>query len=143
MLRFEDLQNFVEIDVAIEDTADLPSFGDARVTIHISSSGFEGHNNLWVLGPALHSFSRALIALEQNRRGEAVLESVAPDELRLVLRSVNSRGHMIIEGFTGRGVLNENSRSWHSVHFGFEFDPSQLVRAVSVDWVKRSAEACA
>ena len=68
-----------------------------------------------------------------------MLESMAPDELRLVIRSVDSSGHMAVEGATGHQVLREHSRPWHSLTFGFEFDPSQLVKAVSIDWVRRNA----
>ena len=70
-----------------------------------------------------------------------MLESMAPDRLRFVIRSVDSCGHMALEGATGRQVLREHFQPWHSVTFGFEFDPSQLVKAVSVDWVRRNAES--
>ncbi len=140
MLRFENHQDFVEIDLANQETADLPSKGDAYRAIRVSAAGFTGHNDLWVLASAFRSFCRALIILERERRGEAVLESISPDELRLVVRSVDSRGHMLVEGSTGYEVHRENSRPWHSVDFGFEFDPSQLLKAASVDWIKRNAE---
>jgi hypothetical protein len=140
MLRFDDHEDFVEIDLATQETDDLPSRGDAYLTIRVSSAGVVGHNDLWVLAPALRSFCQALMTLESNRRGAAVLESVSPDELRLLVRSVDSRGHMAVEGSTGYHVQRENTRPWHAVHFGFEFDPSQLVKAVSVEWVKRNAE---
>ncbi len=139
MLRFENQQDFVEIDLAGQEPADLPSQGDAYLTIRVSAAGFAGHNDLWIRAPALRSFCQALIVLERDRWGEAVLESISPDELRLVVRSVDSRGHMLVEGSTGYEVQRENSRPWHSVDFGFEFDPSQLSRAASVDWVKRNA----
>ena len=140
MLRFDSQDDFVEIDLATQETADLPSRGDAYLTVRVSSSGFRGHNDLWVLAAALRSFCQSLVALERDRRGEAVLESVSPDQLRIAVRSVDSRGHMGVEGSTGYGVQRENSRPWHSVAFGFEFDPSQLMRALSVDWVRRNAE---
>ncbi len=78
--------------------------------------------------------------MEHNRQGEAVLESVLPEELRIVVRAVDSCGHMSVEGSTGYQVQREHSRPWHSVAFGFEFDPSQLVRAVGVAWVRANAE---
>jgi hypothetical protein len=81
-----------------------------------------------------------LVALERDRRGEALLEAVLPEELRLVVRSVDSCGHMTVEGSTGYEVQREHCRPWHSVDFGFEFDPSQLLRAIGVAWVRRNAE---
>ena len=140
MLRFENREDFIEIDLAMQEAGDLPSQGDAYLTMRVSSSGFTGHNDLWVLASSLWSFCQALTALESNRRGEALLESISPDELRLIVRSVDSRGHMAVEGSTGYSVQRENIRSWHSVQFGFEFDPSQLVKALSEEWVKRNAE---
>ena len=140
MLRFENQDDFVEIDIVSQETDDLPSRGDAYLTIRVSAAGFAGHNDLWVLAPALRSFCQALVTLERDRRGEALLGAVSPRELRLVVRSVDSRGHMAVEGSTGYEVQRENSRPWHSVDFGFEFDPSQLLRAVGVDWVRRNAE---
>jgi hypothetical protein len=139
MLRFENHQDFVEIDLAKQETADLPSKGDAYLTIRISSAGFTGHNDVWVLAPAFRCFCQALIALERDRRGEAVLLSISPGKLRLVIRSVDSCGHTLVEGSTGHGVKRENSRLWHFLDFGFEFDPSQLQDAVRVDWVKRNS----
>lgn len=140
MLRFENHKDFVEIDLARQETADLPSAGDAYVTLRIASAGFAGHNDLWVFGDSLRSFCRALIALERERRGDALLEAISPGELKLRVWSVNSRGHLAVEGFTGYEVLRESSRPWHAVHFGFEFDPSQLVSAAAVEWVKKNAE---
>ncbi len=139
-MRFDSQDDFVEIGLVTKETDDLPSRGDAYLTVRVSSSGFRGQNELWVLAAALRSFCQSLVALERDRRGEAVLESVSPDELRIVVRSVDSRGHMAVEGYTGYAVQREGFRPWHSVRFGFEFDPSQLVRALSVDWVRRNAE---
>jgi hypothetical protein len=143
MIRLDSKNDFVELDLATQETTDLPSRGDGHMTVRVSSSGFTGHNDLWVLAAALRSFCQSLVALERDRRGEAVLESISPDELRIVVRSVDSRGHMAVEGSTGHGVQRENSRPWHSVAFGFEFDPSQLERAARVAWVRRNAEPIA
>jgi hypothetical protein len=141
MLRFENQEDFVELNLAKQETADLPSKGDAYVTVRISAAGFSGQNVLWVLAPALRSFCQGLVALERERRGQAVLESVLREELRIVVRSVDSWGHMAVEGSTGYRVQREHVRPWHSVTFGFEFDPAQLIRAVRVDWVRANAGA--
>jgi hypothetical protein len=36
-------------------------------------------------------------------------------------------------------VQGEHSQAWPSVTFGFEFDPSQLARALNVDWVRENS----
>ena len=139
-MRFENHDDFIEIGLANQETEELPSKGDAYLTIRVSSEGFTGHNDLWVHSSVLRSFCQALFALERDRKGESVLESISPDELRMVVRSIGSRGDMLVEGLTGYEVQRENSRPWHSIRFGFEFDPSQLLRAVSVHRVKRNVE---
>jgi len=116
----------------------LPSRGDAYVTIEISSHGFSGHNDLWVSYGSIQSFCKNLIRLEEVRTGETILESISPNELYIKVFSTTSRGHMGILGSTGYSIQNENSRFKHSVSFGFEFDPSQLIAAIKVDWVKRN-----
>jgi hypothetical protein len=52
--------------------------------------------------------------------------------------SVDSLGHMGVRGKTGFEVINGTDFFPHSVTFGFEFEPSQLVSAVKVDWVKKN-----
>ena len=137
MIRFEDHDDFIEINLVSQETADLPSKGDGYLDVRVASAGFAGHSHLWVDKVHLRSFCTDLIALEENRRGQAAIESMSPGKLTLRIRSVNSRGHMCVEGSVGRPVR----LMWHACHFGFEFDPSQLVKAVSTEWVRRNADA--
>ena len=140
VLRFSDGQNAFEMDVAIEEDRSLPSHGDAYVTVKVQSEGFNGHNDLWVLGPALSAFCRSLVQLNNSLMGEALLESISPKELELKVRSVSSRGHLAVEGSTGYNVEGTNGQSyWHAVSFGLEFEPSQLTAAVALPWVQRYA----
>lgn len=141
MLRFDQGDDFIEINVTTQESENLPSHGDAHVTVRISSNGFSGHNDLWVLASQLQSFCQNLVTLKHQRQGEAVLEAISPGELLLAIRSVNSCGHMLVEGSTGFHVFRENSHPWHSVQFGFEFDPSQLSKAIRVSWVRKNAGA--
>jgi hypothetical protein len=140
MLRFENRQDFVEIDLVSQETANLPSRGDAKLKARVSSAGYAGQNHVWVSASGLRTFCRALVALERERQGQATLESISPKELRLVIRSVDPRGHMAAEGTLGHHIQREHTRYWHSVDFGFEFDPAQLLRAVTVGWIKTQAE---
>ena len=64
MLRFHNETDFLEIDLASQEAAELPSRGDGYLTIRISSSGFSGHNDLWVYAKSLRDFCRGLIELE-------------------------------------------------------------------------------
>lgn len=135
MLRFHDQTDFVEIDVASEEDPG----GDVYLTLRVSSSGFEGHNDLWVLGSEFTAFCVALRHLEKERRGEAKLTGMSPEELTLVLRSIDSKGHMIVEGHTGYSIQRSVTRPFHCVHFGIEFDPSQLEATKHVPWISKRA----
>ena len=108
------------------------------ISIIVSSSGFSGHTDTFVVG--FPDFCKGLISLEQARTCETVLKSVSPGELELKVRSVDRKGHMAVEGVVGYHLLGETGTLyWHAVHFGFEFDPSQLIEAVDVSWIKRYA----
>ena len=104
----------------------------------MSSNGFSGQNDLWVLLESLSYFCRSLIALERTLKGEALLESISLGELNLQIFSIDPLGHMGVRGKTGFKVFNGPDLFPHSVTFGFEFDPSQLVKAAKVDWVKKN-----
>ncbi len=138
MIRFEDHKNFFELDLAMQETEDLPSKGDAYITISLSSNGYSGHNDLWVSSESLCCFCRDLIDLEKKRKGEALLESISPGELYQQIFSIDSLGHLGVRGKTGFEVINGTDLFPHSVTFGFEFDPSQLIKAVKVDWVMKN-----
>jgi len=139
ILRLQNIDDFFEMGVAIEEDHTLQNFGDAYITIKVQSHGFVGHNDLWVTGNAFASFCRSLLALEKSLSGEAVLESISPKKLKLRIRSISSRGHLAVEGETGYQIHGENGLYWHSVSFGIEFEPSQLTKAVKLPWVQRCA----
>ncbi len=139
LLRFESQDAFIQIDLASQERTESPARGDARLSVRVSSGGFAGQTDTWVLEDRLRRFCAALAALERDRQGEAALSSCSPGELDLRLHSIDCRGHMAVEGSVGIHVRRGNWRHWHAVHFGFEFDPSQPAKAVSTEWVKRNA----
>lgn len=139
MLRFEGKRNFIELDLAMQEKDNLPSKGDAYITIRLNSNGYAGQNDLWVSRESFHNFCHNLVNLEHKRKGEAILESMSPGELFLQILSIDSLGHMGVRGTTGFQVFAGTDLFPHSVTFGFEFDPSQLEKAVKVDWIKMNA----
>ena len=136
MIRFEENNNFLELDMAMHEKVDLPSKGDAYITIKLHSNGYAGQNDLWVSHESLCYFCRNLIELENKRKGETILESMSPGKLYLQIFSIDSLGHMGIRGTTGFQVFEGTDLFPHSVTFGFEFDPSQLEKATKIDWIK-------
>ena len=131
-LRFSNNSDELEIQLLDQDQM------YTEIRIFVSSFGFSGHKDTWVEG--ISDFSRGLLALEKARTGEAVLKSVSPGELELKVRAVDRKGHMAVEGLIGKNQIGETGTLyWHAFHFGFEFDPSQLLEAVKISWIKRYA----
>lgn len=138
--RISNGDNFFEMALSIEEDYTLPSYyGDAYIILKVQSSGFAGHNDLWVHSESLSAFSRALVALNKTLKGEAVLESISPNELVLRVFSCNSRGGLAVECSTGYHIIGESREYWHSVSFGFEFEPMQLSAMIQMPWIKRYA----
>ena len=124
--------NVVEI-LATDRVADhLPTPGDTRLAITVSSNGFSGQGSAWVEAECLAEFLQQLRALEETRQGAAELESMSPDELRLRIWSVDRRGHLAVGGRVSRWARGyDGSDSYRQlVEFGFEFDPTLLPDAV-------------
>ena len=128
--------NEVTIGLLDEETEELPSKGDLYLGIKVSSNGYSGNNDLWVLGEEFRKFCKALVMLNEKRKGEAVLSGISPNELEIKVYSASSLGHMAVSGCSGYVVLGENHSFFHQVKFGFEFDPSVLEFIVKSEWVR-------
>lgn len=137
MLRLSNGKNLFEMDVQIEQDDSLQSCGEAYLTIYVMSEGFSGHNDLWVTGKQIEQFCKGLVTLERTLTGVTELASISPNELYLQILSVTSRGNVAVKGQCGYEVQGENESFWHSVAFGFEFEPSQLTAAVKLPWVRK------
>lgn len=136
-MKIQNQENYLEIEIAAEDSKHLPSYGDAHISLTVFSNGFSGKNDLWVQNESLESFCRSLKELEIKRTGEAQIKSISPYELYLKIMSTDSLGHMAVIGKTGYVVTNSRGGYWHSVEFGFDFDPSILIKIVKTEWVEK------
>jgi len=135
VLRFGAQDPQIEIRAAIERDRALPSLGDARLSIQVRSSGFAGHNDLWVRREGLVAFAAALAQLDRLLAGEARLSSISPEELELTVRAVSSRGHLAVEGRLGHRLQGDNAWFLHAVAFGFEIAPAQVSAALRDSWL--------
>lgn len=140
MIRLHDQTDYFELDLAAQEGCGTPAEGDAYMTVQINSAGFRGHNDLWVDARALRKFCSDLLLLAAKRQGIAKIEGMSPNEMEIVVRSIDHSGHMVVEGMTGYEVQRERGTRRHAVSFGFEFDPSQLNEVECVPWVKQNAE---
>jgi hypothetical protein len=124
-------ENFVELEVQLECDSSLPSYGDALISIVVSSNGYHGKNQVWVSQQELKEFGEALSELEINRKGWAILTSISPGELYLKIYAYDGLGHLAIEGEIGyvvTGLVNFK----HSGKFGFTIDSEHLVNLAKV-----------
>ena len=133
--NFANKDNVLEVTVLPKEVDDLSSNGDLYVGIQVTSNGFCGINDLWLFAPDIKEFCNSLKQLEKTRLGEASLSSVIPGEFEIVVKSVDSVGHMAVSGKTGYEVIGDNISFFHCIEFGFEIDPSSLIKALKNETV--------
>ena len=131
-LRLSDGESLIEIDLVQLDP-------DAYISIRVDSRGFLGRNDLHILDSEFRNFCEDLVAMQNTLKGKASLASVAEDELSLSIAPSDSLGHFSVVGSTGYHLRTGLHSYWHQVTFGFTIEPTQLDRAVKVDWVKENA----
>ncbi len=118
-------------------------YPSVEVRVEATAKGFSGASDAWIDGFELKTFAAALRDFERSRQGRVEVRSMTPDDLRLVLRSMDHAGHLLVEFAIARNVLvgdrPENARL--GVSGAFELDPgivgeiaagfAQLARAVA------------
>lgn len=137
-MRIENKENYIELEIQIENDEALPSYGDALIGVVISSNGYKGQNQVWVLQKELVSFSKEVMELEKSRKGEAILKSISPGELLLKIYAYDNVGHLAVEGQTSHTIFEEVNFK-HSIQFGFTIDPEQLIKLSKSKWVASNA----
>jgi hypothetical protein len=131
-MRFSDGDNFLELDLIERDP-------DPRLFARVSSNGFLANTETYVPDEALAAFCRALLALNESLNGEATLLSISPGELDLRIHSVTSLGHLAASGKLGWPIQGGHRLYDHALQFGFEFEASELARAIKDPWVRAGA----
>src|SRR5262245_10568595 len=93
--------------------------------VRSSVGAFAGRNpRVWIDANDQRRFLGELRDLERNRRGEARVAAMSPDEFELVVRLVDSLGHVWVEGMIGR-LQYFGQRSDRTV-LSFSLDPTSL-----------------
>ena len=119
----------VEIGVAeVQPPVPGSQGGDVRVVARVRIREFAGAADVWVSRDAWSGFLSRLADLERERRGDAVLESISPGELRLRLFAIDRAGHMAAEGELAVYYYDAaGSANALSLRFGAaEFEPTLL-----------------
>ena len=128
--------SYVRLTLDEEDTSSYAK-GDVNLGIDISSAGYSGGNGIWVVDSDFTRFCKDLQELDSSLRGEAILESVSPDELKLRIFAVNSRGGMAVEVSAGSWIETADEMFWHSVKVGFAFEPQQFSKVLALPWIAK------
>ncbi len=124
LLRSGDGREFLRLAATGIDAA-IPSL---EVRAEGTARGFSGGAEASIDGFTLKEFAAALRGLEKSRQGAVELRSMMPDELRLVIRSIDHAGHLLVEFTISRIVLagDRPENVTLRVAGAFELDPGTL-----------------
>ncbi|WP_057634084.1 WapI family immunity protein [Stenotrophomonas humi] len=110
----------------------VPNEGDLRVQVSVTLGAFCGtYDYVWLEQAALAEFVERLTSLERSRSGEALLQSLSPDEFSFKLRSRDNSGHFVAEVSLQRYQYSGPIYWPTNVSGGFELEPTELPKIVS------------
>ena len=72
--------------------------GDVRLDVRLQCERFTGSGVSWIARDAWQLFLEQLERLDDRREGEAVVESISPNALRLRIFATDRAGHLAITG---------------------------------------------
>src|SRR5262245_5700587 len=85
---------------------------------------FAGRNpRIWIDANEQRRFLGALRDLERDRRGEARMAAMSPEEFELAVRVIDSVGHVSVEGMIGRLQYFAHRYDRLLLKFSFTLDP--------------------
>ena len=104
-----------------EETTDL------LVAVQLQRPHFVAQNmRVWIAASVRDRFASDMSALESARRGEALLESMSPQDLRCCLKVYDHGGHVELRGHVGDALVDRDYAEIARVPFRIEIDPSAL-----------------
>jgi hypothetical protein len=121
----------IEISVREAMPANSPVPGDRHVDVTVVCRQFSVRNcTAWISASDWTRFGRELRALEESRRGEALLVSQSPADLRLRLYAWDRAGHIAVDGHVGAYHTVADRMREVTLSFAFEIDAGLLGRTV-------------
>ena len=104
-----------------EETTDL------LVAVQLQRPHFFAQNmRVWISASVRDRFLSDTSGLESARRGEALLESMSPQDLRCCLKVYDHAGHVEMRGHVGDALIDRDYHEIARVPFRIEIDPSAL-----------------
>jgi hypothetical protein len=122
-LKIQEQDALLELEVSEFGDANTPGRDDVLFNVTVETGGYTAADQDCFVRSDLDRFLQQLRALDQNRKGKALLVSASPDDIQLEFYSTDSAGHMAVRGQIGRtdphGFLAQ-------LQFGFRFEPDKL-----------------
>src|SRR3954471_16500968 len=88
---------------------------------------FSGRNpRIWIDADEQRRFLEALRDLDRDRRGEARITAMSPEEFELTVRVFDSAGHVSVEGMIGTLQYSSHRYDRLQVKFAFILDPTSV-----------------
>lgn len=100
---------------------------DLHLAVKLQRPDFSAQNrSVWIATSARDRFLSELVAMENARRGEALLTSMSPEDLECCLRVYDHAGHVEMTGHVGNALVDRDHAEIARVPFRIEIDPSAL-----------------
>jgi hypothetical protein len=100
---------------------------DVLLAVELHRPNFSARNgSVWIAASARDRFLSDLSAMEKARRGEALLESMSPQDLKCCVRVYDHAGHVVMTGHVGDALVDREYAEIARVPFRIEIDPSTL-----------------
>ncbi|MGK2934773.1 MAG: WapI family immunity protein [Gemmatimonadaceae bacterium] len=119
-----------ELEITVDDVLPPTSMrpGDFRVTVRVSTRGFDGTNeHVWIDADDFRRFVETVRALDRDRHGRAQLGSMSPEDLELSISVRDRAGHVTASGWVGRASYGSTQEPVTArIGFSFDIDPTHL-----------------
>jgi len=126
-MRIQFENNFIDIAEIGRASSSMPNAGDVNVSVEVNLGEFRGfHKSVWFEGPSLKNFIDDLTRFESQRRGEVALEACSPGEFKLIIRSRDVLGHIVVEISLCQYQYSGPTYWPTTIAGGFEVDPTHL-----------------
>jgi hypothetical protein len=98
-----------------------------RLEVRLKTENIEsGFNNfIWLSDSDIDTFLVELDLLDSSRKGEAVLESMSPGEMKLTFKSIDKSGHLSVTLHLVKEDRLNNDYSYN-LEITFQIDPTSL-----------------
>ena len=100
-----------------------------QVDLEIKTESIQGKfSSIWFDHTSIDGFANELAHLDLSRNGEAKLESVTPNECVLIIKNIDTLGHLRLKLMvrSSKGFKLDRQINYNDVEIGFEIDPTSL-----------------